>query len=397
MKKIIFGIFFCIFPLLSTAQTIKHASKVGKAVVGKSAMSLPKGIPAEIAVGLRKDYWKTAGSIIDKLKPYSATKIKVSTTRYEEDIGLYRSLNFKTVEELRNELLAHGSSDSYRITEAYKQDLKTFLEIKRELDVFLGYQRIEPKSISLSEQMQLVKLIEEAQTALSGLSKVLGTRNPSIHYAALWLRNVYMSISPMAATILGQAQESLLEKTFHAHRKFDLNEFLLKNPDGSPLRTPYSTPTQEDIAFALKQASELPARTIAFLNDDPEILEWARDWTNKGYFGKGTRIATFNSMEKLVDWITSGVKYDVMFLDYVLEEGVSLYVVDELRATGDMETVVFLNSALEQHEVKAEDLFSHGVDGFVTSIGFRPDTGWLGVTNALHNYEVYKAKHGWVR
>lgn len=133
------------------------------------------------------------------------------------------------------------------------------------------------------------------------------------------------------------------------------------------------------------------------MNDDPEILEWARDWGMKGYFGKGTRVATFDSMEKLVDWVTSGVKYDVIFLDYVLEDGLSVYVADELRASGNMETVVLLNSALEPHEVPAEDLFHHGVDGFVTSVGFRPDTGWVGITNALHNYEVYKAKNGWKR
>ena len=397
MKKLILGVLCCTLPSLLSAQISKHSDKIIKA--GKAAgtsFAVPK-IPADVAVGLRPDYWKTATVIMDKLKTYQPAPIKVSILRYEEGLELYRTLDFKKPEVLRAELLAHGEEESARIFEQYRDDLKNFLDIKKEFDIFLGYQKFEPKPITFSEQTRLVKMLEEAQSALSGLSMVLGKKNPAIHYASLWVRNVYGSISPMAASLMAPAQESLLEKTFHEGRVFNVDEFLLKNPNGAPLRSPFATPNAEEVSEALGQAQQLPARTIAFLNDDPEILEWARDWGMKGYFGKGTRVATFDSMEKLVDWVTSGVKYDVIFLDYVLEDGLSVYVVDELRAAGNMETVVLLNSALEPHEVPSEDLFHHGVDGFVTSVGFRPDTGWVGITNALHNYEVYKAKNGWKR
>ena len=408
MKKIILGILCCVFPTLLTAQPLKPlfqaAVKSGAKASGQGTMegakitrAIYQKIPADIQAGLRPDYWKIPTVITAKLGSIKPSPINVSTAKYDEGMVLYRTLNFKTPKALRDELIAHGEEESERIAELYRKNLEAFLALKKEFDIFLGYQKLEPKPSPFYEQTILVKRIEDAQASLAGLRRVLGSTDPVVQAAELWLRNVYAAISPMAGSLMGPAQESLLEKTFHEGRVFNADEFLLKNPDGTPLRSPFATPTPEDMGKALQQAQELPARTIAFLNDDPEILEWARDWAAKGYFGKGTRVAPFDSMERLVEYATGGAKYDLIFLDYVLEDGLSMYVVDEIRASGNMDTVIILNSALEPHEVPSEELFKHGVDGFVTSVGSRPDTGWVGITNALHNYQVYKDRNGWTR
>lgn len=96
-------------------------------------------------------------------------------------------------------------------------------------------------------------------------------------------------------------------------------------------------------------------------------------------------MAVFDSLGKLMEWVKE-VKYDVILMDYVLEDGVSVFMIDHIRMTGDKSTVILVNSALMDNEVPAEDLFERGADGFVSSVGFRADNGGARIANALYNY-----------
>ena len=93
----------------------------------------------------------------------------------------------------------------------------------------------------------------------------------------------------------------------------------------------------------------------------------------------------FDSLNKLMEW-TKDIKYDVILMDYVLEDGISVFMIDRIRMAGDKSTVILVNSALMDDEVPAEELFEHGADGFISSVGFRADNGGARIANALYNY-----------
>lgn len=151
------------------------------------------------------------------------------------------------------------------------------------------------------------------------------------------------ALKPTYAGLSGKKKASMPEK-LRTENSFNADRFFLKDPDGTSLTMKNTSPGSDGFIRAQKMAAELPPMTIAVLNDDPEILEWARGWNAQGFLGTGSRVA------------------------------------------GDKSTVILVNSALMDNEVPAEDLFERGADGFVSSVGFRADNGGARIANALYNY-----------
>lgn len=299
------------------------------------------------------------------------------------------------VQSFQTSLEAHGFIQALNLTKQYKMYLEQFVAAKKELDVFAGYQNLEPRKLNMHEIRYYEDLLDEADVALYGMQKMLGSRFPAVHYGKIWLEEMRRLVNPKKDRFIFVPEEEFLHRNLTPGRKYVADEFLLKEADGKSLI--FKGWTEEEIAAARKLAAELPSLSVAVLNDDPEILEWVQSAAARGFLGSGTRVRGFSSMDQLVDLWEAGVRFDVVLLDYVLEDGVSLYVANEIRSLGDQETVLFVNSALEEKEVPAEDLFNQGIDGFISSVGFRPDNVGPRLTHALHRYFFYKNKYGWSR
>lgn len=291
---------------------------------------------------------------------------------------------FKTPEAIRSSLVAHGIEESLRKSEQYRENLNKFLEVKKEMDIFLRYQLLEPQKISAAEANARWEYAREGKEALQRMERIVGARDPGVHFGKLYIERVMNAIKPTYAWSGASGKISMPER-LRAENSFDVNKFLLKDANGTSLTMKNTSPGSEGFTQARQMAAQLPAMTIAVLNDDPEILEWARNWNAQGFFGPGSRVAVFDSLTKLMEW-TKEVKYDVILMDYVLEDGISVFMIDRLRMEGDKETVILVNSALMDDEVPAEDLFEHGADGFISSVGFRADNGGARIANALYNY-----------
>lgn len=291
---------------------------------------------------------------------------------------------FKTADAIRSGLLAHGVQESLRLSEQYRSNLNKFLEIKRELDIFLRYQMLEPENVTSVEVNARWEDARKARQALREMERIVGARDRGVHLGKLYMDRVMEALKPNYAGSLSSASVSMPEK-LRAENSFNADKFLLKDPDGTSLTMKNTSPGSDGFARARKMAAELPPMTIAVLNDDPEILEWARAWNAQGFLGTGSRMAVFDSLTKLMEWVKE-VKYDVILMDYVLEDGVSVFMIDRIRMAGDKSTIILVNSALMDDEVPAEDLFEHGADGFISSVGFRADNGGARIANALYNY-----------
>jgi len=300
-----------------------------------------------------------------------------------------------SAEIVKISLMPHGYGAADKIARRYDTHLKAFLELKKDLETMALYQNLEPRSMERFETNYYVSLVNQARKHLGEMERVLGARDPAVHYGKVWLAEVEKIIDPNMAKFVVGVSDKFLTEDLTLGRELDRNEFLLKNPDGSSFVFKNWDGEATGQAFAL--AEQLPARSIAVLNDDPEILEWIQTAADRGWLGKGTRVRMFTSMDALANLLKDGVRYDMILLDYVLEDGVSLYVVDQVRALGDKQTVLLINSAFMEDEVHAEELFSHGVDGFVSSVGFWRDNVGPRLATALHNYGLYKAKHNWAR
>lgn len=292
---------------------------------------------------------------------------------------------FKTPDAIRQSLLAHGVQESLRMSEQYRTNLQKFLEIKKEMDIFLGYQKLEPRAVCSAEINERWMHANKAFLALQEMERIVGARDPGVHMGKLYMERVMATLRPTyTGCLLGGDKENLPGK-FRSANSFDSAKFLLKDPDGTSLTMKNTARGSEGFVQAQKMAAQLPAMTIAVLNDDPEILEWTRNWAAQGFLGKGSRVAVFDSLSKLMDWVKD-VKYDLILMDYVLEDGISVFMIDRIRMAGDTSTVILVNSALMDNEVPAEELYEHGADGFISSIGFRPDNGGARIANALFNY-----------
>lgn len=291
---------------------------------------------------------------------------------------------FKTADAIRSGLLAHGVQESLRLSEQYRSNLNKFLEIKRELDIFLRYQMLEPENVSSLEVNARWEEARKARRALQEMERIVGARDRGVHLGKLYMDRVMEALKPTYAGLSGKKKASMPEK-LRTDNSFNADRFFLKDPDGTSLTMKNTSPGSDGFIRAQKMAAELPPMTIAVLNDDPEILEWARGWNAQGFLGTGSRVAVFDSLGKLMEWVKE-VKYDVILMDYVLEDGVSVFMIDHIRMAGDKSTVILVNSALMDNEVPAEDLFERGADGFVSSVGFRADNGGARIANALYNY-----------
>ena len=287
---------------------------------------------------------------------------------------------FKTPDAVRLSAVNLGVRESLRVSAQYQAHLKTFLEIKKEMDIFLGYQKLEPQHISAFEVHSRMNDLAQAEKELAAMERIVGPKEAGIHLGRSYLYQARMALQPNYASLYSKTEE----KPTNSLRSFNADQFLLKDPDGTSLTMKDTSPGSDGFIRARQMAAELPEMTIAVLNDDPEILEWARDWNARGFFGAGSRMRIFNSLERFMD-IVKDIKYDVVLIDYVLEDGVSLAAVDCIRQTG-ASTVILLNSAPMDNEVPAEKLFERGADGFVSSVGFRADNGGARIANALYNY-----------
>lgn len=291
---------------------------------------------------------------------------------------------FKTPEVIRTSLIAHGVQESLRTSEQYRVNLEKFLEIKKEMDIFLRYQLLEPQQVSAAELNSRWAEANEAFLCLQRMERIVGASDPGVHLGKLYIQRVMSALKP---NYMGGSfkKGNLLPQKFRSTETFNVNNFLLKDPNGVSLTMKNTMPGSEGFIKAKEMAAQLPAMKVAVLNDDPEILEWARAWGAQGFFGKGSRVAVFDSLTKLMER-TKDVKYDVILMDYVLDDGLSVFMMDRIRMAGDKSTVILVNSALMDDEVPAEELFEHGADGFISSVGFRADNGGARVANALYNY-----------
>lgn len=303
--------------------------------------------------------------------------------------------SFPTVQSLKISLANHGFVQASNLAEQYKTYLDQFMAAKKELEAFSVYQTLEPQELNLNEKRHYDELVDEADNALFGMQKILGSRFPAVHYGKVWLEDMRRFINPAIERFTFLPSEEFLHRNLTPGRKYVADEFLLKELDGKSLIFKGWTP--EEIEEAKNMAKDLPPLSIAVLNDDPEIVEWVQSAAAQGFLGNGARVRGFSSMDALVELWKANVRYDVVLLDYVLEDGVSLYVANEIRSLGDQETVLLINSALEEHQVPAEELFKQGIDGFVSSVGFRRDNVGPRLTHALHNYFFYRNKYGWPR
>ncbi len=294
---------------------------------------------------------------------------------------------FKTAEVIRKNLQAHGAMESLRTAEQYRASLNKFLAIKKNLDTFMLYQKLEPQLLSQAEINTRLADANQALEALGEMERIVGARDPGVHSGKLYMEQVMVALKPTYAGYFAKKKkkEEALPEKFRESDSFNLDHFLLKDPNGRSLTMKNTMPGSEGYANAQKMAAELPSMTIAVLNDDPEILEWARRWGAQGFFGRGSRVAVFKSLTDLMEKVKD-VKYDVILMDYVLEDGISIFMIDHIRMAGDKATVIMVNSALMDDEVPAKELFEHGADGFVSSVGFRADNGGARIANALYNY-----------
>lgn len=292
---------------------------------------------------------------------------------------------FKTAEVIRKNLQAHGALESVRTAEQYRASLNKFLAIKKNLDAFLRYQKLEPQLLSRAEINARLAEANDALAALNEMERIVGARDPGVHMGKLYVEQVMVALKPTYAGYFAKKKQAELPGKFRESDSFNLDQFLLKDPNGRSLTMKNTMPGSEGYTNAQKMAAELPAMTIAVLNDDPEILEWARRWGSQGFFGRGSRVAVFKSLTDLMEKVKD-VKYDVILMDYVLEDGISIFMIDHIRMAGDKSTVIMVNSALMDDEVPAKELFEHGADGFVSSVGFRADNGGARIANALYNY-----------
>lgn len=297
---------------------------------------------------------------------------------------------FKTPEAIRRSLVAHGTQESLRKSQQYRENLEKFLEVKKEMDIFLRYQELEPQMLSSAEINARWEYAQEGKKALQHMERIVGARDPGVHLGKIYIERVLNALKPTYAGYSSSNNAAMPER-LRAENSFNASQFLLKDVDGTSLTRKNTMPGSEGFAQAKQMAAQLPQMTIAVLNDDPEILEWARNWNAQGFFGPGSRVSLFDSLTKLVEW-TKDVKYDVILMDYVLEDGLSVFAIDRIRMAGDKSTVILLNSALMDDEVPAEELFEHGADGFISSVGFRADNGGARVANALYNYMQYHGR-----
>lgn len=296
---------------------------------------------------------------------------------------------------VKKSLATHGYYQSDALAQRYEKHLKNFFETKKELEIFLRYQELEPRMLDMREIAYYTEIVDNMEDALLGMERILGSLSPAVHYGKVWLNEVRRVINPNLDRFTYVPDEKFLEQDLMSGRVFDKDEFVLRGKDG--LSVIFKDWTQDETLEAKKLVQDFPPMTVAVLNDDPEIIEWVQIAAARGFMGPNTRVKAFDSMDVLLDWLKEGVKYDLILLDYVLEDGVSLYVANQVRAMGDEDTVLFVNSALMEDEVPSEELFNQGIDGFVSSVGFRRTNAGPRLAHALHNYFFYKNKHGWRR
>ena len=310
--------------------------------------------------------------------------VNVARLRHHEQ---FRTLSFPTVAEVETKW---GAVDR-GIAPLYERSVKSFMEIKHELNIFFEYQRLEPEFVSPIVKREKEDMLNEAHMHLHDIAVVLSPQNPSVQLARTFLKEAFEALHPTYALIKDSSVQT------HLSRQLVDREFLLWKPDAARSELMQTIRAGTSIkAEALQKASELPTRVVAFINDDPEMLEWARQWAAQGYFGPGSRVAVFDSLSSFTQVVDGGALYDLVLIDWVLDDGFALPAVQKIRANS-RHTVVLLNSALQENEVQIEEMFNYGFDGFVSSIGFRADTGGARIALSLWNYEYYKTLYNWER
>ncbi len=304
--------------------------------------------------------------------------------------ALYRGLTFPSVQEVS---LTWKDTDS-DIAPIYQKNVDGFLAIKKDLDTFFEYQRLEPRIVRANEKRAKEIQLSQAYTYLRNISMALPDDAPSVQTAKAFLKDAYAALHPTYVVKPHEGEE--LAKSTRVLRD---NEFLLWDPEAEKSTTmPEIFSGKADKAKGLERASHLPARSFAFINDDPEILEWAQQWARQGYLGKGSKVEVFSNSEDFIARLrTYGNLYDVVVVDWVLEEGYALNAIEAVRKSANKNAIVLMNSALMDDQVKVKEMYENGLDGFVSSIGWRADTGGPRLAVALYNYDFYKTLHGWER
>lgn len=145
---------------------------------------------------------------------------------------------FKTPDAVRLSAVNLGVRESLRVSAQYQAHLKKFLEIKKEMDIFLGYQKLEPQHISAFEVHSRMNDLAQAEKELAAMERIVGPKEAGIHLGRSYLYQARMALQPNYASLYSKTEE----KPTNSLRSFNADQFLLKDPDGTSLTMKDTSP-----------------------------------------------------------------------------------------------------------------------------------------------------------
>lgn len=263
-------------------------------------------------------------------------------------------------------------SPEYAI-QTYYQRMREFAELKKYVDIKMFYFKadgVSAQNIPSHERFRMTQAVSDMRLHLKFLALYYFPEDMPLYLAGKYLTQRMIELQPALAGVLDKMPSFVRQD-----RQYLRSEFMLQDPP-SPAQV-------QPLPDGLK---------IAVVNDDPDILFAMSNYGRWGSFGAGAQVSTFDSIYKLGAAIKEGTKYDIIFTDISMPNGSGMLFVNKLRENNINVPVIGL-SGYKEEQVKGQDLFEIGFDGYVRS----DEYGYRNAPNALKNYFYYRALNKWAR
>lgn len=263
----------------------------------------------------------------------------------------------------------------------YRQAMKYFEELRKEMDPFLYYQSkpAEKHTLAPAEKSYWTEKIMELNARLEKIRPFIFSKDEAYRAAREYVAYAAQVVDPLLCGVVDQTRYACPNRTYNQA------EFFLHAPRGRQ---------------SARLAQALPKQLrIAVLNDEPEVLDnllWMQE--NKE-LPDGYEIYCYSNTETLLYAITKqGQKPDVILTDIVVPGGGGFYLTGTLRAAG-YKGVILAMSAFAEREQMGRRMFEAGFDGMIYSpLELEYDPHWGSkILDKLRNYYYYSRLHGWQR
>ena len=363
--KVVVGLILCCLPVALHAQGAGALSKLDRLAQQAAASKL--SIPVKIA----RSAWRPP------------TQLQRRFIQMEKTVH-------RPIPMTPPSALPVLSYNSY--TEAqtrYEQVFTSFLNFKKEADIFLYYhaQMSTGTVLSGEETRQWLERIWQQKRQLSSLRGLIRVKEPSIISAYEYLNEVLHVVSPQTAPF--EVPQPFSQRT---DRVYNEEEFFLHTPK-------YSLVNHLMGLFEKKpRPSELPSGlNILVFNDNPLVIAQLIRWYQRGVFLPGQHVVFAEDANDALRLIKSGfITPDVILSDVISRHamgGVGL--AQELRNNKYNGAILALTGYQEQ-DVDGEWFLRAGFDGMISNPQGAVSTQLCSyLEKALQNYFYYRDLHGW--